>query len=187
MPPVPFATGEAAQLRIVSLDGRGTDRAPSFEMPLAELLPAGQPLPLVEARAMFADDTARRQGSWPQPCQCTDSIDRKLVTAPSGCVSMHDVPAPAEDLVAAADVQSARSCSWAAYIAGTLLVLMHECGARVPPGMSLCALVASDVPPGAGMSSSAALEVASMAAFATALQLDVPPRLLAILCQMVCL
>lgn len=60
-PCICFGTGEAAQLRIVSLDGRGTDRAPSFEMPLAELLPNGQPLPLVEARAIFADDTARRQ------------------------------------------------------------------------------------------------------------------------------
>ena len=81
--------------------------------------------------------------------------------------------------------QHACPCSWAAYVAGTLLVLMHECGARVPPGMHLCALVASDVPPGAGVSSSAALEVASMAAFAAVLQLDVPPRQLAILCQMV--
>lgn len=54
--------GEPPLLRIVSLGGGGTDRAPSFEMPLAELLPDGQPLALDEARAMFADDTARRQG-----------------------------------------------------------------------------------------------------------------------------
>jgi galactokinase len=98
-----------------------------------------------------------------------------------------EVPAPAEHLRSGCScTASASCCSWAAYVAGTLLVLMHECGARVPPGMHLCALVASDVPPGAGVSSSAALEVASMTAFAAALQLDLPPRQLAILCQMVC-
>lgn len=53
--------GEQSLLRIVSLGGGGTDRAPSFEMPLSELLPDGRPLPLTEARAMFADDTARRR------------------------------------------------------------------------------------------------------------------------------
>lgn len=40
------------------------------------------------------------------------------------------------------------SCrSWAAYVAGTLLVLMHECIAQLG-GASLAVLVVSDVPPG---------------------------------------
>jgi hypothetical protein len=73
--PVCDQTEEAELLRIVSLDGRDTDRAPSFEMPLAELLPDGQPLPLVEARTMFADDTARRQASWPQLPQTSGCIE----------------------------------------------------------------------------------------------------------------
>lgn len=75
-------------------------------------------------------------------------------------------------------------CSWAAYVAGTLLVLMHECGAQLG-GDSLAVLVASDVPPGSGVSSSAALEVAAMTAFAAALRIDVPPKQLALLCQQV--
>lgn len=70
-------------------------------------------------------------------------------------------------------------------MAGALLVLMHECGAKLPPDKSLVALVASDVPPGSGVSSSAALEVAAMAAFAAALGLDVPAQQQALLCQMV--
>jgi len=37
--------------------------------------------------------------------------------------------------------------SWAAYVAGTLLVLMHECVTQLG-GASLAVLVASDVPPG---------------------------------------
>lgn len=44
----------------MSLGGGGGDRAPSFEMPLAELAAGGQPLPLEQARAMFADDASRR-------------------------------------------------------------------------------------------------------------------------------
>lgn len=48
-------------------------------------------------------------------------------------------------------------CSWAAYVAGALLVLMHEEGHTFDRGVSL--LVSSEVPDGKGVSSSAALEV----------------------------
>lgn len=51
-------------------------------------------------------------------------------------------------MAAASHVPRASCRSWAAYVAGTLLVLMHECGGRPPPGMGFSALVASDVPPG---------------------------------------
>ena len=49
--------------------------------------------------------------------------------------------------------------SWAAYVAGCLLVLLREKGLRLPPGESLSLLVSSDVPEGKGVSSSAAVEV----------------------------
>ena len=44
-----------------------------------------------------------------------------------------------------------------AYVAGALVVLMHERGARFQHGLSL--LISSEVPDGKGVSSSAALEV----------------------------
>ena len=73
---------------------------------------------------------------------------------------------------------------WAAYVAGALLVLMHERGARFPGGARI--LISSAVPGGKGVSSSAALEVAGMAALAGAFGLDLgDPRGLALLCQAV--
>lgn len=59
-----------------------------------------------------------------------------------------------------------------------------QSGSKGPPP-SLAVLVASEVPAGAGVSSSAALEVASMTALAAALQLSIPPRWVALLCQQV--
>jgi L-arabinokinase len=52
--------------------------------------------------------------------------------------------------------------SWAAYVVGCLLVLMHEHGVRPVEGLSV--LVHSEVPEGKGVSSSAAVEVATMMA-----------------------
>jgi galactokinase len=72
---------------------------------------------------------------------------------------------------------------WAAYVAGTLLVLMRERGVRFEQGVRL--LIRSDVPEGKGVSSSAALEVAAMQAVASAFGIAVEPRELAILCQKV--
>ncbi|OVA14986.1 GHMP kinase N-terminal domain [Macleaya cordata] len=58
------------------------------------------------------------------------------------------------------------SQKWAAYVAGTVLVLMTELGVRFDDGMSI--LVSSAVPEGKGVSSSAAVEVATMSAIAAA-------------------
>ncbi|KAF3642306.1 L-arabinokinase [Capsicum annuum] len=53
---------------------------------------------------------------------------------------------------------------WAAYVAGTILVLITELGIRFEDSISI--LVSSGVPEGKGVSSSAAIEVASMTAVA---------------------
>ncbi|KAK4782774.1 hypothetical protein SAY86_007148 [Trapa natans] len=72
---------------------------------------------------------------------------------------------------------------WAAYVAGTILVLMTELGVQFKDSISM--LVSSAVPEGKGVSSSAAIEVASMTAIAAAHGLDISPRELALLCQKV--
>ena len=51
-------------------------------------------------------------------------------------------------------------CSWAAYVAGALVVLMHERGLRIQMGMSL--LIDSAVPEGKGVSSSAAVRSSAL-------------------------
>jgi galactokinase len=72
---------------------------------------------------------------------------------------------------------------WAAYVAGVFLVLMRELGIRFPQGARI--LISSSVPAGKGVSSSAALEVAVMQAIATAFDIEIQARELAILCQKV--
>ncbi|KAK3244659.1 hypothetical protein CYMTET_45737, partial [Cymbomonas tetramitiformis] len=80
----------------------------------------------------------------------------------------------------AADV----SRSWAAYIAGTVLVLMKEKKAPIgEDGLSI--LVHSEVPEGKGVSSSAAIEVATMSAIAAAYSIPLTGTELASLCQTV--
>ncbi|KAI0504615.1 hypothetical protein KFK09_015567 [Dendrobium nobile] len=76
-----------------------------------------------------------------------------------------------------------QSQKWAAYVAGTILVLMTELGVHVTD--SICILVSSAVPEGKGVSSSAAVEVATMQAVAASLGLEISPRDLALLCQKV--
>ncbi|CAI9099067.1 OLC1v1035828C1 [Oldenlandia corymbosa var. corymbosa] len=75
------------------------------------------------------------------------------------------------------------SQKWAAYVAGTILVLMTELGIRFEDSISM--LVSSRVPEGKGVSSSASVEVASMSAVAAAYGLNISPRDLALLCQKV--
>lgn len=75
------------------------------------------------------------------------------------------------------------SQKWAAYVAGTIFVLMAELGVRFKDSMSI--LVSSSVPEGKGVSSSASVEVASMSAIAAAYGLNIAPRDLALLCQKV--
>jgi galactokinase len=72
---------------------------------------------------------------------------------------------------------------WAAYAAGVFLVLMRERGVRFAAGARL--LISSRVPEGKGVSSSAALEVAVMSAVAASYDIQIEPRELALLCQMV--
>lgn len=75
------------------------------------------------------------------------------------------------------------SQKWAAYVAGSILVLMTELGVRFEDSISM--LVSSAVPEGKGVSSSASVEVASMSAIAAAHGLNISPRDLALLCQKV--
>jgi len=71
---------------------------------------------------------------------------------------------------------------WAAYIAGALPVLMHECAANF---RGLRILLNSHVPEGKGVSSSAAIEVAVMQAVCAALHIQLAPLVLALFCQTV--
>ena len=73
--------------------------------------------------------------------------------------------------------------SWAAYVAGALVVLMRERGMRFADGFSI--LISSAVPEGKGVSSSAAVEVATMQALTAAQGLALDGRDLALLCQKV--
>ena len=86
-------------------------------------------------------------------------------------------------LVFITDPLVALLCSWAAYVAGALLVLMHEVGQTFNDGLSL--LISSDVPDGKGVSSSAALEVAAMCAIAAAYGIRLEATQVAALCQKV--
>lgn len=79
--------------------------------------------------------------------------------------------------------QTAPGRHWAAYVAGVFLVLMRDRGTRFSRGARL--LISSDVPEGKGVSSSAALEVATMSAVASAFDLEITGRELALLCQRV--
>ena len=72
---------------------------------------------------------------------------------------------------------------WVAYVAGALLVLMHERHLRFAEGVRI--LISSRVPAGKGVSSSAALEVAVMQAVAAAFAIEIEPPELARLCQLV--
>jgi L-arabinokinase len=71
--------------------------------------------------------------------------------------------------------------TWAAYVAGVLLVLARE--RAVPLRFGLRIVVWSTVPEGKGVSSSAAVETATMHAAAQALGVEVMGRELALLCQ----
>ena len=122
---------DTRRLRVVSLIENET-RVVSFEMPLAELERAGEPIEYNEALRLFR-----------------------------GNLIPH----------------------WAAYVAGVFVVLMRELGARFNHGARL--LISSRVPEGKGVSSSAALEVSTMSAIVAAFDIQVEPRKLALLCQLV--
>lgn len=120
-------------VQIVSFGAELCNRAPTFDMDIAEFLdPEGNPITYDKARAFFERDPSQK---------------------------------------------------WAAYVAGTLLVLMREKGVRFPDGISI--LVSSAVPEGKGVSSSAAVEVATMSAMIAAYGLNISAREIAVLCQKV--
>lgn len=72
---------------------------------------------------------------------------------------------------------------WASYVAGVFLVLMRERGIVFRDGARI--IIGSQVPEGLGVSSSAALEVAVMQAVVAAYDIEMKPRELALLCQIV--
>ncbi len=73
--------------------------------------------------------------------------------------------------------------SWAAYVAGALLVLMREKAVAFPEGARL--FIHSSLPEGKGVASSAALEVAAMMAIDASFDLGLEEREVALLCQKV--
>ncbi|HEX5471794.1 MAG TPA: hypothetical protein VFW73_07900 [Lacipirellulaceae bacterium] len=72
--------------------------------------------------------------------------------------------------------------SWAAYVVGTVLILLRKTHSRFSGGLRI--LIDSQVPEGKGVSSSAAIEVATMRAVASLLRIDLPGEELAKLCQL---
>ena len=73
--------------------------------------------------------------------------------------------------------------SWAAYIAGVIIVLIREKGIVFHQGLRI--LIQSAVPEGKGVSSSAAVEVATMRAILKTIQIELDPIEVAFLCQKV--
>jgi L-arabinokinase len=81
-----------------------------------------------------------------------------------------------DDYAAARELFASRKAEggdWAAYVAGTLVVLAAECGFVFPAGAGCTICLQSAVPMGMGVSSSAAVEVATMQAAAAAFGVDV--------------
>lgn len=78
---------------------------------------------------------------------------------------------------------STANSSWAAYVAGVLILLQHEHGLLLKGGLRF--FIYSEVPVGKGVSSSAAIEVAAMQAVAGLAGLQLQGRELALLCQQV--
>jgi galactokinase len=88
------------------------------------------------------------------------------------------------DLASARDYFAERTGGdWASYVCGSFFVLAKERAVRFETGAQI--VLASRVAIGKGVSSSAALEVSAMQAVCVAYEIDVEPRDLALLCQMV--
>ncbi|KAJ4754723.1 Galactokinase [Rhynchospora pubera] len=119
-------------LQIVSFGSELSNRAPTFDMDILDLMEGEKPISYEKANKYFSQDPSQK---------------------------------------------------WAAYVAGTILVLMTELGVRFTDSISI--LVSSAVPEGKGVSSSASVEVATMSAIAAAHGLNIEPRKLALLCQKV--
>ena len=107
------------------------------------------------------------------------SLGRQPVTIPLELLVPGGEPASYEH---ARQLFASGDRHWAAYIAGTVLVLARE--RKMPLTAGARMVIASQVPEGKGVSSSAAIETASMQATAAAFGLELPPRELAMLCQL---
>ncbi|MFN0123116.1 MAG: galactokinase [Blastocatellia bacterium] len=125
--------------------------------------------------------------------QRDDTRTLRIVSLEADGGAMREFTMPLDDFFSGGEVvgyEAARrrfathaADQWAAYVAGTFLVLLRERGAVFAEGARI--LIRSDVPEGKGVSSSAALEVATMKAVAAAFGITLAPRDLALLCQKV--
>jgi len=106
------------------------------------------------------------------------SVGRPAITVPVATLVPDGAPMPYE---VARRRFAAGDQRWAAYIIGVFLVLARERGLRFDSGARV--VIASSVPEGKGVSSSAAVETAVMQAAASAFDVVVHPRDVALLCQ----
>ncbi|MDA0748139.1 MAG: GHMP kinase [bacterium] len=137
-------------------------------------------LPLREATFAALQKTEDRTLHIISPGDHTDN------RAPTFQMSLNDLEpngAPIAYQQAAAYFKKDPTRSWAAYAAGTFLVLRREKNIRFPHGARI--FITSNVPEAKGVSSSAALEVAVMQAVCAAFHISLEPRETALLCQKV--
>lgn len=113
----------------------------------------------------------------------SDEADSRTINFAMPLTDFVQAGQPIDYAAARAYFQRDAKQHWAAYVAGTFLVLMRERGFSFEQGANI--LISSEVPEAMGVSSSAALEVAVMQAVAAAFDLHLEPRELALLCQMV--
>lgn len=143
------------------------------------------PLPSPSA----APGTGTGTGTHPEPALRIVSLDADATNrGPAFDMALSELltpdgRAPLPYAAARAYFRRDPALAWAAYVAGALVVLMHEEDVR--PELGISVLVSSRVPEGKGVSSSAALEVAAMRALAAAHGVALGGRRLALLCQMV--
>lgn len=151
--------GDRPALRIVSFNADATNRGPAFDMDLDE----------------FFINTGTGTGDKDE--KGTDDTTTATTEAPEATLEPISYEA-AQDYF-----QKDPSVGWAAYVAGSLLVLAKERGVRYTKGISI--LISSEVPEGKGVSSSAAVEVATMMAVAAAHNITLTGHEVALLCQKV--
>jgi galactokinase len=153
-------------LQIVSLG-----RTPCT-IPIASLVTDGVPVSYEDARRMFGCGLKERRQGVPG-----DREERREGVPGDREERREGVPGDRKERRQGVPVDSDR---WIAYVAGVIVVLARERGMPLT-GMRI--VISSRVPEGKGVSSSAAVETATMQAVACAFGIELPPRLLALLCQ----
>ncbi|KAK1367624.1 L-arabinokinase [Heracleum sosnowskyi] len=156
-----------------------------LQMPIREACHVAVQMIHPSKQRLWKHAQARRQGSSPvlQIVSYGSELSNRGPTFDMDISDFMDGGEPMAYEKAKAYFAQDPSQKWAAYVAGTILVLMKELGVRFENSISM--LVSSAVPEGKGVSSSASVEVASMSAIAAAHGLDISPRELALLCQKV--